>query len=67
MLVDAVTEVLRVPLADIEPPSPIVTKGEDDHRAAYITGIAKDGERLIILLDLAQVFSSKEQTVLEAV
>ncbi|MBN1584549.1 MAG: chemotaxis protein CheW, partial [Anaerolineae bacterium] len=65
MLVDAVTEVLRVPLSNIEPPSPIVTKGEGDDRSAFITGIAKNGEQLIILLDLEKVFSTERQSVLE--
>jgi purine-binding chemotaxis protein CheW len=70
MVVDAVTEVLRVPSADVEPPSPIVTTVD----SAFITGIAKvngsspesDEGRLIILLDLSVVLSSEEKADLQA-
>ncbi len=61
MIVDAVSEVLRVQDEAIEPPPPMVTT----INSAFITGIAKVGERLIILLDLAKVLtlSEKEQVV----
>lgn len=62
MIVDAVTEVLRVPERAIEPPSPLVTPVD----SLYITGIAKiadqegarNAERLIVLLDLEQILPS---------
>jgi purine-binding chemotaxis protein CheW len=57
MVVDAVSEVLRVDEEDIEPPSPVVITAD----SAFITGIAKVDERLIILLDLGQVLSPEEQ------
>ncbi|GAB4477381.1 MAG: chemotaxis protein CheW [Anaerolineales bacterium] len=59
MIVDAVSEVLRVQEETIEPPPPMVTT----INSAFITGIAKVGERLIIMLDLAKVLtlSEKEQ------
>lgn len=59
MIVDAVSEVLRVQEEVIEPPPPMITT----INSAFITGIAKVGERLIILLDLAKVLtlSEKEQ------
>ena len=60
MVVDAVSEVLRVAEEDIEPPSPIVTTLD----SAFITGIAKVDERLIILLDLVKVLSTEEQAEL---
>ena len=62
MVVDAVSEVLRVSDEDIEPPSPVVTTVD----SAFITGIAKVDERLIILLDLAKVFSTEEQADLQS-
>jgi len=62
MVVDAVTEVLRVPEEDIEPPSPVVTTAA----SAFITGIAKVDERLIILLELGQVLSTEEQVDLQS-
>ncbi len=61
MLVDAVTEVLRVVEDDIEPPSPMVATVD----SAFITGIAKVEERLIILVDLGKVLSTEEQTNLQ--
>jgi purine-binding chemotaxis protein CheW len=68
MIVDAVSEVLRVSEEDIEPPSPIITTVDGDWsgRNAFITGIAKVDERLIILLDLAKVLSLEEQADLRA-
>jgi len=62
MLVDSVSEVLRVAEENIEAPSPIVTTV----RSAFVTGIAKVGERLIVLLSLEQVLSPEEQTDLES-
>ena len=60
MVVDAVSEVLRVADEAIEPPSPIVTTVD----SAFIRGIAKVDERLIILVDLAKVLSTDEQASL---
>ena len=62
MIVDAVSEVLRVSEEDIEPPSPMVTTAA----STFITGIAKYDGRMIILVDLARVLSVKEKTELEA-
>ncbi len=58
IVVDGVSEVLRVSQEAIEPPSPIVTTVD----SAFIRGIAKVGDRLVILLDLGKVLSTKEQT-----
>lgn len=49
LMVDSVTQVLRLPQAAIEPPPPIVTAFV---ASAFVTGIAKVEERLVILLDL---------------
>lgn len=48
MVVDAVSEVERIPLSCVEPPSAIVAGVDSD----FIKGIAKLDSRLIILLDL---------------
>src|SRR6476660_3506879 len=48
IVVDGVSEVLRVNTATVEPPSPVVA-GVDSE---YLHGIAKLPERLVILLDL---------------
>jgi purine-binding chemotaxis protein CheW len=61
MMVDAVTEVLRVDEEAIEPPSPIVATVD----STFITGIAKVDGRLIILLDLGKVLSPDEQASLQ--
>ena len=62
LIVDGVSEVLRIPTDRIEPPSPLVT-GLDSR---YLRGIAKLDGRLIVLLDLDQVLSPVEQQQLEA-
>jgi purine-binding chemotaxis protein CheW len=61
MVVDAVSEVLSVQQDSIEPPPAIVTTLD----STFITGIAKDKERLIILLDLNQVLNADEQADLQ--
>ncbi len=53
VIVDGVTEVLRIPLSSIEPPSTMVTNVDSD----YLRGIAKLEAKLIILLDLTKVLS----------
>lgn len=60
MVVDSVLEVLRIQEEAIEPPPTMVTH----ERTRFITGIAKVGERLIILLDLGKVLSMEEETQL---
>ena len=53
VIVDAVTEVLRIPVSSIEPPSSMVSNVNSD----YLRGIAKLESRLIILLDLGKVLT----------
>jgi purine-binding chemotaxis protein CheW len=48
LLVDGVSEVLRVSAADIEPPSATTT----GNGPTAVLGVAKLGERLVLLLDL---------------
>jgi len=55
VIVDAVTEVLRVSGSSIEPPSSMVTRGNAD----YLRGIAKLTDRLIILLDMNKLLSTR--------
>ena len=61
MVVDRVTEVLRVPDDNIEPPSPMVSTVS----TAFITNIAKVEDRLIILLDLSKILTIEEQGSLQ--
>jgi purine-binding chemotaxis protein CheW len=60
MVVDAVTEVLRISSNEVEPPSSVITTAD----SGYLRGIAKLDDRLIILLDLEQVLSTEEQAEL---
>ena len=62
VIVDGVSEVLEIDEASIEPLSPYVAPAE----ARSVSGIAKVGERLIILLDLEQALSWKERERLKA-
>jgi len=62
IVVDSVSEVLRVNTATVEPPSPVVA-GIDSE---YLHGIAKLTDRLVILLDLDRVLARDERRALEA-
>ena len=60
VLVDGVSEILRIPDESIEPTPPIVAGGIAD----FIRGVAKVDNRLIIVLDIDKVFSVEEKAVL---
>jgi purine-binding chemotaxis protein CheW len=61
ILVDGVSEILRVSDESVEPTPPMVTSGMS---AEFIRGVAKVKERLIIVLDLDRIFSSEEREML---
>jgi purine-binding chemotaxis protein CheW len=52
IIVDAVTEVLRIPADAVEHPSDIITANSDSD---YLMGIAKLEDKMVILLDLSKV------------
>lgn len=54
LIVDAVSEVLRIPTEQVEPPSGIISVPEN----AYLRGIAKLDDRLVSLMDLSGVLPS---------
>jgi purine-binding chemotaxis protein CheW len=56
MIVDSVSEVLRLPASTIEPPPEIVTGVNSE----YIKGVAKLEDRLLIFLDLSRVIDAEE-------
>lgn len=60
MIVDGVSEVLRIPEEAIEPTPPMVSTVN----TAFIRGIAKLEGRLVTLLDLSKVLTSDEQVSL---
>ena len=59
IIVDSVSEVLRLPKDAIEPPPPIVA----DIEAKYLRGIGKldDGKRLLILLNLREILTVRKE------
>lgn len=57
MVVDAVSEVLRLPADSIEPP-PAVISGLD---IEFIQGVGKLGEQIVVLLDLDKVLKQDEK------
>jgi purine-binding chemotaxis protein CheW len=56
LIVDAASEVMRIPNADIEPPPSILQNSE----SSYVTGVGKLHNRLIILVDLKRVLQRGE-------
>ncbi|RPI07153.1 MAG: purine-binding chemotaxis protein CheW [Ignavibacteriae bacterium] len=61
-IVDAVSEVLRIPRSITEPPPSIVAGIGSE----YITAVAKLENRLLILLDLERILLDKEKLQLES-
>lgn len=57
IVVDAVSEVIRLPKENIEPPPPIAMGGIE---ASYIRGVGKLQNKLIILLDLEKALNLEE-------
>jgi purine-binding chemotaxis protein CheW len=63
LIVDSVSEVLRIPNRSIEPPPPIIAGIE----SRFLQGIGRVNKRLLILLDLQKVFSQEEVSDLSRV
>lgn len=61
MLVDGVSEVVKITADIVEPPSNILSDIEEE----YLTGVAKLEDKLVILLDLAKVLRRNDGTLLE--
>jgi purine-binding chemotaxis protein CheW len=62
LVVDGVSEVLLVGSDAVEPPSTLVTTAD----SAFLRGVAKLEERLILLLDLSRILTRSEQEDLVA-
>lgn len=62
-IVDSVSEVMKVPESEIEPAPHFVTSSID---AAYIKGVIKLADRLIILLDFRRILKPQEERELTA-
>ncbi|HLP18080.1 MAG TPA: chemotaxis protein CheW [Bacteroidota bacterium] len=63
-VVDAVSEVLRIPKSVTEPPPQTVMQ---NMKTDYITSVAKLEDRLLILLDLEKILSDGEKSQLQSV
>ncbi|HJA79994.1 chemotaxis protein CheW [uncultured Desulfovibrio sp.] len=61
-VVDAVSEVLRIPASTVEPPPPVVAGVESD----YVSGVGKLQDRLLIMLDLDRLLSSEDMEALSS-
>ncbi len=59
-IVDAVTEVLRIPSSITEPPPDIIT----NVRSEFIKAVGKLEDRLLILIDLEKILSTDEKAEL---
>jgi purine-binding chemotaxis protein CheW len=61
VIVDGVTEVLRIPESSVEPPSQMLTNGDRVH----LKGIAKLQDKLVILLDMDSILNDFEDINLD--
>ena len=61
-VVDAVSEVLRIPANTVEPP-PSIVSGIDSE---YISGVGKLDNRLLIMIDLDKLLSEEDHSCLGA-
>ena len=63
IIVDAVSEVLRVSENQVAPPPPTVAGLRQD----YLTGLVKLEKRLLILLDIDKILDEEQTEVVEAI
>jgi purine-binding chemotaxis protein CheW len=61
LIVNAASEVLKIPPSDIEAPGTVFAEGE----SSYVTGVGKLKGRLIILLDVSKLLHQQEFKRLE--
>ncbi len=60
IIVDAVSEVLKLPASAIEPPPPAFVLDSQ-----YIHGVGKVDDRLLILLDMDKILNTQEEILLQ--
>lgn len=63
LIVDAASEVLKVPESEIDPPPPVFDQADVN----YVTGLGKLQGRLIILIDLTKVLQKGELRRLDGI
>ena len=62
VVVDAVSDVLNIPTKDIQPTPDFGAQVD----ARFISGLAKSGERLVVLLDIDKVLGGEAATLVSA-
>ncbi|MBC7286544.1 MAG: purine-binding chemotaxis protein CheW [Armatimonadetes bacterium] len=62
LIVDGVSEVFKLPMSEIEPVSEAAVKFRDP----LVTGIGKDGERLIVLIDPNYILGAEQVAGMES-
>jgi purine-binding chemotaxis protein CheW len=63
VIVDGVTEVLRIPVSSVEPPSQMLASGDNVH----LKGIAKLQDKLVILLDMDSILNDCKSLNMEMI
>jgi len=63
MIVDGVSEVIRIPDESVVPPPSMISSVD----TAFIRAIAKVDERMITLLDLSQILNRDQQAIVEKI
>ena len=63
LIVDGVSDILWMPTSKIELPPPMIAHISD----IFVRGVAKEDDRLLIILDLTKTLSTKELQELQAV
>lgn len=61
MIVDEVTDVLKADAAAIEPPDQILQE------VPYLSGVAKLGKRIILIMDVEKLFSQEDKSGLQGI
>ncbi|MFW5698286.1 MAG: chemotaxis protein CheW, partial [Planctomycetota bacterium] len=61
LIVDAVSQVMRIPRGDIQDPPATIAGLAGEH----LVGIARLAERMVLLLDIEQVLGPAERSALE--
>lgn len=62
LVVDGVSDVVRLAAGDIKPPPPLGSLVD----ASYLAGLAAEGERMILLLEVEKLLASGELTLVAA-
>ncbi len=62
LIVDSVSEIIKVPISQVEPTPDLVVSSVD---ARYITGVVKLADRLVVLLDITRVLKPQEEVEYE--